>query len=356
MRIMHELNQLEMGGAERVVLGIIRHDRKNHHTVYTYKDGPMRQLFEAAGAEVVVEDGKEKRNLDVDVIHVHTGGDESTVAKCVKGAIPTVETVHSPVVTKVRDESVTIRVGVSGVVASMNRRCRRIYNGVDVSRLETPMEPSEAKQALGIPADARVIGRLGRVGTDKCLEEFLVACKIVQDGYAEADKPWVLVCGGEAKSSAGYLAKVKVMAASLPLKNVVFVPETDNVAAIYTAMDVFAYPSPTEGFGLVYLEAMVCGTPVVTWKTPLTEEILTGSAILADPTTRSLANSIKYVLQNEAVREELREAGYDLAVNHFGEKEMSEAYQAVYDEACPAPADWEKIRAQDPEKEQLAAV
>lgn len=355
MRVMHELNQLEMGGAERVVLGIIRHDSKNHHIVYTYKDGPMRALFEAAGAEVVVDDPKAQVNIDCDVIHIHTGGGESKIASAVNGYIPTIETIHSPVVSRVRDEYLAARVGVSGVVAGMNRRCRRIYNGVDLSRLESGLVKEEAKKALGIDPDAFVVGRLGRIGHDKCVEEFLVACKKLQDRN-KGLKIAVLVAGGEAKSSPGYLAKVKVMAASLPLKNVVFVPETDQVGPIYDAMDVFLYPSPTEGFGLVYLEAMASGVPVVTWETPLTTELFIGAALLGRQTVDSLVQHVEYIMSRPSVLDDLIDSGADLAQNHFRESTMSGEYQKLYDEVCPNPNDWEKTWAEQTETEQASTV
>lgn len=333
MKLLHELNQLEMGGAERVVLGIIKHDKKNEHSIYTYKDGPMRTLLENAGAKVIVEKG-EQVNMDVDLIHIHTGGDESTVAKCVRGVIPTVETVHSPVVSKVRDNWIKQRIGVSGVVTGMNRKCRTIYNGIDIDRLVNDLEPEQAKTALGIDPDAFVIGRLGRIGTDKCLEEFLVASWKFQKMFPDR-KIAVLICGDEAKSNPGYLAKVKVMAASFPLKNVKFVPATENVAPIYTAMDVFMYPSPTEGFGLVYFEAMACGVPVLTWKNKVTEELLQGSAMLMNPTVNRLVEGLRTMMLENAVRMEIADAGRDTAINHFSEQRMSGNYQDLYEQVVP---------------------
>jgi hypothetical protein len=84
MNILHELNQLEMGGAERVVLGIVANDKKNTHKIFSYKDGPMRAAFEAAGAEVIIEQAEEAPDLKVDLIHIHTGGAPSRLAHDVK--------------------------------------------------------------------------------------------------------------------------------------------------------------------------------------------------------------------------------------------------------------------------------
>lgn len=61
-----------------------------------------------------------------------------------------------------------------------------------------------------------------------------------------------------------------------------FVPSGD-LAALYAAATVFAYPSLQEGFGLPVAEAMAQGTPVVTSRGTSTEEVAGGAAVLVDP-------------------------------------------------------------------------
>lgn len=82
-------------------------------------------------------------------------------------------------------------------------------------------------------------------------------------------------------------------------ENVIFtdyVPE-DDLAALYSGCRVFAYPSLYEGFGLPILEAMACGTPVITSNNSSMAEIAKGTAILIDPRSEGqLKKAIELVL------------------------------------------------------------
>lgn len=332
MKIMHELNQLAFGGAERVVLGIASNDKQNEHTIFAYKDGPMRKVFEDAGIKVLIEkEDEDTPELKIDVIHIHTGGNPSRLSHDVAGAIATVETVHSPVVSAVRDEWVHARVGVTDVVTKLNRKCRTIHNGVNISRLEASGDKNECKKAFGIPEDSFVVGRLGRLGYDKCVEDWLAAAWYFQKDHPQKDKIWFIIAGNEAEQN--YWATIKVMCASLPLKNVIFVEDPgDKVAEIYTAMDVFMYGSPTEGFGLVYLEAAACGAAVLAWDNPVTRELLTGHARLVPQTVDGLVAGLNFMFNAPDIREELAELGQDLAIRDMNDERMSEKYQKLYAE------------------------
>jgi glycosyltransferase involved in cell wall biosynthesis len=56
-----------------------------------------------------------------------------------------------------------------------------------------------------------------------------------------------------------------------------------ELAAQYRGAQCVVYPSLYEGFGIPVLEAMACGTPVVTSKGGATEEVAGGAAVLVDP-------------------------------------------------------------------------
>ena len=60
-------------------------------------------------------------------------------------------------------------------------------------------------------------------------------------------------------------------------------PSDDELAALYRGARCLVYPSLYEGFGIPILEAMACGTPVVTSRGGATEEVAGGAAVLVDP-------------------------------------------------------------------------
>lgn len=88
-----------------------------------------------------------------------------------------------------------------------------------------------------------------------------------------------------------------------------YVPE-EELPALYRAAAVFAYPSIFEGFGLPPLEAMACGTPVITSNTTSLPEVVGEAALTFDPYDEaSLAECLLRALCDEALRTLLKVAG-----------------------------------------------
>ncbi len=92
-----------------------------------------------------------------------------------------------------------------------------------------------------------------------------------------------------------------------------FIPEAD-LPAVMSAAFAFVWPSLFEGFGLPPLEAMACGTPVLTSKVSSLPEIVGDAALLTDPEDASaMAEGMQRLLHDTAFREGLMARGIERA-------------------------------------------
>lgn len=87
------------------------------------------------------------------------------------------------------------------------------------------------------------------------------------------------------------------------------VPET-RLPSLYRSAEALVFPSLYEGFGLPILEAMGCGTPVVTANVTAMPEVAGGAALLVDPTSvEQIARAMEQIASDTTLRQQLRHKG-----------------------------------------------
>ena len=327
MKIVHELNQLDFGGVERVIGNIVKFDKDNEYTIAAYKDGPFRKVLEDNGARIVMV-GKEEVDLEADIIHIHSGGGISKMCYELGNKFPIIETIHSPIRSPMPSKFIRQRIGVTDAVSKMNDNCKTIYNGLDIPSLIPTMLSTTMKKEIGIPEGIPVVGRLGRIGGDKGVEDFLITCHYLQrDGFDFVP----LIVGGEARDQKGYMGRMKLMAECLAIRNVKFIGHKTDVANYLQIMDTFLYPSPTEGFGLVFAEAMLNEALVVAYKTDVTDELFGGYAILVEQTIQSLIDGVKKSF-DQTLRDNVLPLAYNKVVQDFDAFNMVIGYKELYEQ------------------------
>jgi glycosyltransferase involved in cell wall biosynthesis len=138
-------------------------------------------------------------------------------------------------------------------------RIRVIGNGVELERFAPSVARHEARRALGFPADAKIVALVGRISEQKGQEELIRAAQSVRLTVPEA---LFLIVGApdQPERAAGLAALV----GELGLRDAVrFCGFVTDMPLLYAAIDVLAAPSRWEGFGLMLVEAMAAGLPIV---------------------------------------------------------------------------------------------
>jgi len=121
------------------------------------------------------------------------------------------------------------------------------------------------------------------------------------------------------------------------LRHLGFVADAD-LPALYSGARAFFFPSIYEGYGLPVLEAMACGTPVVTSPFSSLPEVAGGAALLADPDDAgALRDAIGRALEDEAWRAQARERGLEVARGRTWEQ-CAQRTLAVYRQLAPPAA------------------
>ncbi len=106
-----------------------------------------------------------------------------------------------------------------------------------------------------------------------------------------------------------------------------------DLPALYSAASLFAFPSLSEGFGIPPLEALCCGTPVVTSNTTSLPEVVGDAGIQVDPCdVHAIAQAMYDVLNSDELRRELIARGLRQS-KRFSNRTMAERTLEVYEDA-----------------------
>ena len=197
-----------------------------------------------------------------------------------------------------------------------------IGNGVDASRF-TPLSASKrlaVRQSLGIPADARVVGIVGRLVREKGYPEFLQAAAVLAGQYKDA---YFMLIGSRLKSDHNDSIDNDLITARDVLgERLVTTGFRNDTPDLIGVMDIFCLPSHREGMPRTIIEAMMMGKPVVaTDIRGSREEVIDGETGLLVPTRSSirLAEAIGELLRNPSMAEKMGEKGRERALEHYVE-------------------------------------
>ena len=188
------------------------------------------------------------------------------------------------------------------------------------------------RRQRGLPE--KMLLYLGTIEPRKNLGRLIEAYHLLMKTWAgpegEGDVPRLVIAGAK-----GWLwEEVFALVESLGLQEQVIFPgyvPGPELPAWYNAAEVFVYPSTYEGFGLPVLEAMACGTPVVTSNTSSLPEVVGEAGLTVAPEdVEGLCHAMKRALTDAGLRKSLHEQGLQRAALFSWDKAAQETV-AIYD-------------------------
>ena len=188
-----------------------------------------------------------------------------------------------------------------------DKKLSTIYNGVD-EKFDIGLDPKFLKKVRNeLQLPDRYFFFLGNTAPKK---NMLGMLKAYAEYHDSSETPYALVVAESSrKEIEDVLDKIGKKDANLPIYLTGYIPH-NWLPAVYRLSEAFIYPSLRESFGIPIIEAMACGTPVITSNTSSMPEIAGGAALFADPAKPSeIATRMTEVATIEHLKDDLIAAG-----------------------------------------------
>jgi D-inositol-3-phosphate glycosyltransferase len=224
------------------------------------------------------------------------------------------------------------------------RKMVTIPPGVDTSRFY-PIPPDEAKAVIGVPPEDRLLLFVGRIEPLKGIDTLIRAMAYVRENRLLKDCPdcphYLAIIGGDPNLSnqdmSGEMNRLQKLCQDLGIGDLVlFLGKRgqDSLPYYYSAAEVVIVPSHYESFGMVALEAMACGTPVVASQVGglafLIQDGVTGY-VVPDDDPAALGERLATLILNPDLRQKLGEQATYYAQDYAWEN-ITRRMKLLYDE------------------------
>ncbi|MGH7556109.1 MAG: GT4 family glycosyltransferase PelF [Longimicrobiales bacterium] len=329
LKVMHVSFSLDTGGAEVVILDIVRRLNRSRFqpmvcsfasggellTEFQRYDIPVVNVRKRAGSDLrfFVRLWSMFREHEIDIVHCHNSPMwvvSTLPARLagVRGVMLTEHANHRNMSWKFRTAAAWLQRATAMItVNSMQvqralvedfgigaHRIVLVRNGIDVSAMRPSKDAALKRVELGIPRDARVVGNVARMVPVKDHSTLLRAFAQVVARMPNARL--ALVGSGELEGSLRHEAETLGITASVH-----FLGARTDVPEILSTMDVFVLASRKEGQSIAVLEAMAAGVPVVATNTGGTPELVIDGEtglLVRSAQPEAMANGILQLLEN----------------------------------------------------------
>lgn len=366
------ISNYKYGGGERVAYNIAVNIAKRGHNVYVFTTSESSKdeivnlsnnikvykyatLFKFYRRNIALS-LLIKPDVDVDIVHVHIAGEIIPIAAlrfARKKGLPLIATYHGDAIAdrllyklgeKLHNLIIKEVLNFSSVIISPSKhvitQSTLLYkyrdkiivlpNGINLKDFEIPYSKEECRKRLGIHNAENIILFVGVLRAFKGVDILIRAMQLI---VKEIQNTQLMIVGeGEMRVELEKLTKKLGLERNIVFTG--FINETLK-PIYYKAADIFCLPSVTtqEIFGIVNLEAMACGVPIVASRIGGIPDVVKNgkNGLLVPPKDHNaLANAIIYLLKNEDIRQKMGREGKKIVKGYTWEK-ITEAMETVYE-------------------------
>lgn len=260
MKIIHIILSKGFAGSERYVLDLINYQSQNNHC-YLIKNirNKNEQFINNLDKRVQVFDIKNFfkgfqikkliKNISPDIVHTHLGGASRLVKKSDRYKLVATSLMNFKIKYYKDHDAIIVqnRTQENIVKKLFNGKVKKLYLWTTLKKDEK-FRNENLRKKLNIPDDAYVYGSLGRFHAQKGFDIAIQAFN-----KAQLNNCYLILAGDDYESFLKYSNnKIKIIG------------RQENLNIFYNTIDCFILSSRWEGFGLVLLEAMNFGLPIIT--------------------------------------------------------------------------------------------
>ena len=201
-----------------------------------------------------------------------------------------------------------------------NKDIRLIYNGIDLENFKKT-DKSEARKELMLPEDKKIVLFSANGGVKNPFKGGEFVFQVFERLKNRSDILFLNIGGESGQKSKNWL-------------DLGYVRETQNMAKLYSAADVYLFPTLAETFGMTIVEAMSCGLPVITFETGGVPEIVENEKtgfVVEYKNGEKLISALEKLLVNDDLREKMAENAVE-ASKKFSSERMALEYLQLYEE------------------------
>ncbi len=341
MNILYLLNSGQPGGMERHVADLVKGMGERGHKVHVWcKNGPIVEWYKKSGAAVFVKEiGLDIDPLyifslrsyliqnKIDVVHAHElrACSNALIAGFFSKTKVRITHIHTPMSEwKLQNiiRKIYTHIAILGYVCEatllstceialtdsrkrikmregiLEDKLEVIPNGIDTEKFDVDSSlkeiyREEILKRYNIPNDSFIIGNVGRLteekGTDILIKGFEEFIRNIPENERN-NKYLLIVGGGKLENTFKKIVESSDVGDKVRITGVF---EDDDIRKLYASFDLFVFPTLAEGFGIVMLEAMCIGLPVICSDLEVLSEV-GGSSVYMFKTGdyRSLAQKI----------------------------------------------------------------